>query len=176
MKQVTLAAVIAASLCIAPAANAGGSCSSSASKASTYKQASNSPDIVDVAVEAGTFQTLAAALTAADLVEVLKGDGPFTVFAPTDDAFAALPQGTVESLLKPENKHKLISILTYHVVSGEVSAVEAVSARRAKTVEGQRVKFSIDDGQLMVNNANIVATDIAAENGVIHVIDRVLLP
>ena len=138
--------------------------------------AQSNKDIVDTAVAAGDFKTLAAALQAAGLVDTLKGAGPFTVFAPTDEAFAKLPAGTVESLLKPENKQKLISILTYHVVAGKVMAKDVVRLHEAKTVNGQDVKIMVDDGKVMVNNANVVKTDIQCSNGVIHVIDAVLLP
>jgi uncharacterized surface protein with fasciclin (FAS1) repeats len=133
-------------------------------------------DIVDTAVGAGTFKTLAAALQAAGLVETLKGAGPFTVFAPTDEAFAKLPEGTVENLLKPENKAKLVAILTYHVVSGKVMAADVVKLSSAKTVQGSEVKISVADGKVRVDKATVTATDIPASNGVIHVIDSVLLP
>lgn len=133
-------------------------------------------DIVDTAVAAGDFKTLAAALQAAGLVDTLKGPGPFTVFAPTDEAFAKLPAGTVEDLLKPENKQKLISILTYHVVAGKVMAKEVVKLHEAKTVNGQDVKFMVEDGKVMADNANVTRTDIQCTNGVIHVIDNVLMP
>jgi uncharacterized surface protein with fasciclin (FAS1) repeats len=133
-------------------------------------------DIVDTAVAAGNFKTLAAALQAAGLVDTLKGSGPFTVFAPTDEAFAKLPAGTVEDLLKPENKQKLISILTYHVVAGKVMASQVVKLHEAKTVNGQDVKIMVDGGKVMADNANVVQTDIQCTNGVIHVIDTVLLP
>ena len=133
-------------------------------------------DIVDTAVGAGQFKTLAAALTAADLVGTLKGDGPFTVFAPTDEAFAKLPAGTVENLLKPENKAKLTAILTYHVVPGAVKAEQVTKLDEAKTVNGAMVKVSADDGKVMINDAKVVMTDIPASNGVIHVIDKVILP
>jgi transforming growth factor-beta-induced protein len=133
-------------------------------------------DIVDTAVAAGSFKTLATALTAADLVTTLKGKGPFTVFAPTDAAFAKLPAGTLESLLKPENKAKLASILTYHVVAGNVKAADVVKLKEAKTVNGQSVKISVDGGKVKVDGANVVTTDIAATNGTIHVIDAVILP
>jgi uncharacterized surface protein with fasciclin (FAS1) repeats len=133
-------------------------------------------DIVDTAVAAGQFKTLAAALQAADLVETLKGKGPFTVFAPTDEAFAKLPAGTVESLLKPENKEKLIAVLTYHVVPGKVMAADVVKLKEAKTVQGKAAKITVKDGKVMVDAANVVKTDIAAANGVIHVIDAVILP
>lgn len=132
-------------------------------------------DIVDTAVAAGQFKTLAAALEAADLVEVLKGEGPFTVFAPTDEAFAALPQGTVENLLKPENKEMLIGILTYHVLPTKLKSKD-VSSGKAKTVNGQSVTVEVTDSGVTVNNSNVIKTDIKASNGVIHVIDKVLLP
>ena len=133
-------------------------------------------DIVDTAVDAGNFQTLAAALGAAGLVETLKGEGPFTVFAPTDEAFAKLPAGTVENLLKPENRDQLTAILTYHVVSGAVKAEQVVGMTSAATVNGQSVMIAVDGGNVMLNNANVVATDIMSSNGIIHVIDTVLLP
>lgn len=133
-------------------------------------------DIVDTAVAAGSFKTLAAALTAADLVNTLKGKGPFTVFAPTDEAFSKLPAGTVENLLKPENKAKLVSILTYHVVAGSVMAADVVKLKEATTVEGGKVSIMLHGSDVMVNDANVVKTDIQASNGVIHVIDKVLMP
>src|SRR5450432_2993922 len=133
-------------------------------------------DIVDTAVAAGTFNTLATALKAAGLADTLKGTGPFTVFAPTDEAFSKLPAGTVESLLKPENKEKLKSILLYHVVAGDVTSAKVVKLTSAKTVNGQDVKISVVDGTVMINDAKVVKADIAASNGVIHVIDTVLLP
>jgi len=133
-------------------------------------------DIVDTAVGAGQFKTLAAALGAAGLVETLKGKGPFTVFAPTDAAFAKLPAGTVEMLLKPENKAKLTAILTYHVVAGKVMAADVVKVTSAKTVQGGSVAVKVDGGKVTIDNANVVTTDIAASNGVIHVIDTVLMP
>ena len=133
-------------------------------------------DIVDTAVGAGQFKTLAAALQAAGLVETLKGKGPFTVFAPTDAAFAKLPAGTVEMLLKPENKAKLTAILTYHVVAGKVLAADVVKVTSAKTVQGESVAVKVTGGKVMINNAHVVTADIAASNGVIHVIDTVLMP
>jgi uncharacterized surface protein with fasciclin (FAS1) repeats len=148
-------------------ATAAETCSASAAK---HK------DIVDTAVGAGSFNTLAAALKAGGLVETLKGSGPFTVFAPTDEAFAKLPEGTVESLLKPENKDKLVSILTYHVVPGKVKAADVVKLSEAKTVQGSSVKIVVSDGKVTVDGANVVKTDIHASNGVIHVIDAVILP
>jgi len=133
-------------------------------------------DIVDTAVAAGSFKTLATALQAAGLVETLKGKGPFTVFAPTDEAFSKLPAGTVESLLKPENKEKLKAILLYHVVSGDVTAARVVKLSSAKTINGQDLKLTVDDGSVLVNDAKVVKADVLASNGVIHVIDTVLLP
>jgi len=133
-------------------------------------------DIVDTAVEAGSFKTLAAALGAGGLVDTLKSKGPFTVFAPTDEAFAKLPKGTVEELLKPENKAKLVKILTYHVVPGKVTAADVVKLSSAKTVEGSEVKIAVNGGKVKVVNAQVVKTDIVTSNGVIHVIDSVILP
>ncbi len=135
-----------------------------------------SADIVDTAVAAGQFKTLAAALTAAGLVDTLKGDGPFTVFAPTDAAFAALPAGTVEDLLKPANKAKLVSVLTYHVVPGNVPASRVTAMKEATTVNGDSVSISAADGVVMIDGAKVVTADVAASNGVIHVIDKVLMP
>ena len=133
-------------------------------------------DIVDTAVAAGQFKTLAAALKAAGLVETLKGAGPFTVFAPTDEAFAKLPKGTVEDLLKPENKAKLTAVLTYHVVPGKVMAADAMKVKEARTVQGSALKVNASGGKVMVDNATVVKADVAASNGVIHVIDTVVLP
>lgn len=134
-----------------------------------------SKDIVDTAVGAGDFNTLVAAVQAAGLVETLKGDGPFTVFAPTDAAFAALPEGTVETLLKPENKDQLIAILTYHVVPGKVMSTDLQDDMMATTVQGTDIMIDLDNG-VMINDASVSAADIAASNGVIHVIDKVILP
>jgi len=133
-------------------------------------------DIVDVAVAAGQFTTLAAALDAAGLVDTLKGDGPFTVFAPTDAAFAKLPEGTIDTLLKPENKDQLIAILTYHVVPGSVMAADVVELSSATTVNGADVAINVSDAGVRIDNAMVVKTDIGASNGVIHVIDSVILP
>jgi len=133
-------------------------------------------DIVDTAVGAGSFNTLVAAVKAAGLVDTLKGKGPFTVFAPTDEAFAKLPKGTVETLLKPENKQKLIDILKYHVVPANVKAADVVKLTSAPTVNGQRATVKVADGGVKVDNANVVKTDIACTNGTIHVIDAVILP
>jgi uncharacterized surface protein with fasciclin (FAS1) repeats len=133
-------------------------------------------DIVDTAVAAGQFNTLAAALKAAGLVDTLKGAGPFTVFAPTDEAFAKLPPGTVEELLKPENKAKLTAILTYHVMAGKAMAADVSGMSSAKTVNGKELKLKLADGKVMVDNATVTKADIEATNGVIHVIDTVLMP
>ncbi|MFH4859851.1 fasciclin domain-containing protein [Vibrio diabolicus] len=133
-------------------------------------------DIVDVATENGSFNTLVAAVRAADLVDTLKGEGPFTVFAPTDDAFAKLPDGTIDMLLMPENKDKLVSILTYHVVPGKVMAADVVKLDKATTVHGQDVMIKTMGDKVMVNDANVMATDVKAKNGVIHVIDTVIMP
>lgn len=133
-------------------------------------------NIVETAVEAGSFKTLAAALTAADLVDAVKGPGPFTVFAPTDEAFAKLPKGTVETLLKPENKSKLQDILKYHVVKGKVLAADVVKVKGAVALNGQRIDVKVDGGKVSVDSANVVKTDIGCTNGVIHVIDSVILP
>jgi transforming growth factor-beta-induced protein len=132
--------------------------------------------IVDTAVAAGNFKTLVAAVKAAGLVETLNGTGPFTVFAPTDAAFAKLPAGTLETLLKPENKAKLAAILTYHVVPGTVKAADVVKLKNAGTVNGQRVDIKVDGTKVQIDGANVVTTDIACSNGVIHVIDTVILP
>lgn len=133
-------------------------------------------DIVDTAVAAGQFKTLAAALQAAGLVDTLKGKGPFTVFAPTDDAFAKLPAGTVESLLKPENKQQLTDILTYHVVSGDIKAAKVAGLTSAKTINGKSVTVSAANGTVSIDGAKVTKADIVASNGTIHVIDKVLLP
>ena len=134
-------------------------------------------DIVDTAVSAGSFETLVTAVKAADLVETLKGEGPFTVFAPTDEAFAKLPKETLAELLKPENKEKLADILTYHVVAGNVPAKTAVTLSEAKAVNSDKIMLKVDDGTLMLNgSAKVVKTDIQCSNGVIHVIDTVILP
>ncbi|MDX5593513.1 fasciclin domain-containing protein [Pseudovibrio sp. SPO723] len=143
----------------------------SASVASTALAA----NIVDTAKSAGQFNTLLAAATAAGLVETLSGPGPFTVFAPTDEAFAALPDGTVESLLQPENKDQLVAVLTYHVVAGKVMSTDLQDDMTATTVQGSDITIDLDNGP-MVNDAKVVSADIEADNGVIHVIDKVILP
>ena len=144
--------------------------------AATPARAQQNTNIVDAAVAAGSFTTLAKALTAADLVTTLKGPGPFTVFAPTDEAFAKLPAGTLESLLKPENKDKLRRVLTYHVVSGEVRAADVVKLQAAKAVSGDTITVKVSDGKVRVDDANVIKTDIQTGNGVIHAIDSVILP
>jgi len=132
-------------------------------------------DIVETAIAAGNFSTLAKALTAAGLIDTLKGNGPFTVFAPTDDAFAKLPQQTLSDLLKPENKEKLRAVLTYHVVPGKVTASQVANISQAITVQGQSLKVDTKDG-VKINDAKVIAADVEATNGVIHIIDSVLLP
>ena len=146
-----------------------------ASKSASASTCTAGKDIVAVAAGAENFKTLVAAVKAAGLVETLQGKGPFTVFAPTDEAFAKLPAGTVESLLKAENRDKLVAILTYHVVPGKVLAAD-VKTMEAKTVQGQSVKLVVSDSGVTVDNAKVVKTDIMAENGVIHVIDTVIIP
>jgi len=133
-------------------------------------------DIVDTAVAAGSFKTLVAAVGAAGLGETLKGDGPFTVFAPTDEAFAKLPEGTVESLILPENKAKLVEILTHHVVAGKVLAADVVTLTSASTVAGKSVAISVHDGKVKVGDATVVTADVLCTNGVIHIVDSVILP
>ncbi|MCL6509945.1 MAG: fasciclin domain-containing protein [Anaerolineae bacterium] len=133
-------------------------------------------DIVDTAVAAGSFNTLAAALTAAGLVDTLKGEGPFTVFAPTDEAFAKLDKALLDDLLKPENKDKLVAILTYHVVPGKVTAADVVKLTSAKTVQGEEITIKADNDMVMINDAKVTTPDVMAGNGVIHVIDTVILP
>jgi transforming growth factor-beta-induced protein len=146
-----------------------------ASLALALSSAATAADIVDTAI-AGKFNTLVAAVKAAGLVDTLKGQGPFTVFAPTDEAFAKLPAGALEDLLKPENKAKLQSVLTYHVVPGKVMSRDIVKLESAKTAAGDSVKIKATDNGVMVNDAHVVKADIAASNGVIHVIDKVILP
>lgn len=133
-------------------------------------------DIVDLAVATEFLSTLVAAVKAGDLVGTLKGDGPFTVFAPTNDAFAKLPAGTVENLLKPENKAQLVAVLTYHVVPGKIMSKDLKNGQKAKTVQGSEITVTLKDGKAMINNATVTAADIEASNGVVHVIDTVILP
>jgi uncharacterized surface protein with fasciclin (FAS1) repeats len=174
MKNIRILTVtaIAAAVTITPSLFAGESCSgkNAAASACTTKN-----DIVAVATSTGSFSTLVAAVKATGLAETLQGPGPFTVFAPTDEAFAKLPQGTVEDLLKPENKEKLVAILTYHVVAGKVMAAD-VKTMEVATVNGKELEVKVADGVVTVNNAKVSKTDVAACNGVIHVIDTVLLP
>ena len=150
------------------------SCTASAEQWETTSESRK--DIVDTAVAAGNFKTLAAALQAGGLVETLKGEGPFTVFAPTDEAFAKLPAGTLEDLLKPENKEKLVSILKYHVVGARAMSKDVASMSSAKTINGKAVTLKTVAGKVMVDNATVTKADIEASNGVIHVIDTVLIP
>ncbi|CAN5489843.1 hypothetical protein BH09PLA1_BH09PLA1_02380 [soil metagenome] len=168
--MLTLGAITGVTFLSSARAEDGSACSSSSSMASQPK------DIVATAVAAGEFKTLAAALKAAGLVETLQGAGPFTVFAPTDAAFAKLPEGTVADLLKPENKPKLIAILTYHVVAGKATAKDVQGLSEVKTVNGKELPLKVVDGKVMVGNATVTTADIEASNGVIHVIDTVLLP
>jgi uncharacterized surface protein with fasciclin (FAS1) repeats len=139
-------------------------------------QAAATKNIVETAIAAGSFKTLATALTAAGLVDTLKGTGPFTVFAPTDEAFAKLPAGTLQDLLKPENKEKLAAILTYHVVPGQVMAAQVSKMASAETVNGKSAAIKVSSGSVMVDGAKVIKTDILCSNGVIHVIDSVMLP
>lgn len=191
MKKFSYTALVCA-VALSGAVQAGDKCKSTCRQTITYHQpvvhtvvmrsaphavhAAPEKDIVDTAVGAGSFNTLVAAVKAAGLVDTLKGKGPFTVFAPTDEAFAKLPAGTVESLLKPENKAKLQAILTYHVVPGAVKAADVVKLTGATTVQGQNVDIKVADGKVMVDGANVVKTDIQTSNGIIHVIDSVILP
>lgn len=169
LKTLSVALMASVAFVATPAATAGHH-----GKAKAH--ATVSADIVDTAVGAGAFNTLVAAVTAADLVATLKSDGPFTVFAPTDEAFAKLPAGTVENLLKPENKQQLVAVLTYHVVAGKVTSADLAGKRlEAKTVQGTTVDIDATDG-VRVDGANVVQADIMTSNGIIHVIDRVILP
>ena len=173
-------AIVASTLGSATIANAGPQCSSdkpvqaNLMSSSAMGLSSAKSDIIDTAMAAGSFKTLAAALTEADLIGALKGEGPFTVFAPTDEAFAKLPKGTVESLLKPENRDQLISILTYHVVPGNLDAKNVLGSDALKTLNGQRAQVDAKSGT--IGNAKIIKTDIECTNGTIHVIDEVILP
>jgi len=167
MIKMLMTGVVAAGLVLSAQAGGCGSCSSHAKKGK---------DIVETAVSAGSFNTLVAAVKAAGLVDTLKGEGPFTVFAPTDEAFAKLPAGTVENLLKPENIEQLKAVLTYHVVPGKVLAADVVKLSEAATVQGGKVAIRTADGKVTVDGAQVVKTDIGTANGVIHVIDTVILP
>jgi uncharacterized surface protein with fasciclin (FAS1) repeats len=172
MHRILTVAALAAAVTLTPSLFAG---ECSASKDTAAATCTAGKDLVAVAAGADNFKTLVAAVKAAGLVETLQGKGPFTIFAPTDAAFAKLPAGTVESLLKPENKEKLVAILTYHVVPGKVLAAD-VKSGEAKTAQGQSVKLVVSDAGVTVDNAKVVKTDVLAENGVIHVIDTVILP
>ena len=172
LSMLAAALVLSFATPLAFAASAGNGSAGESGVVSTQARA----DIVDTAVNAGQFKTLAAALQAAGLVDTLKSEGPFTVFAPTDAAFAALPAGTLDSLLKPENRQKLIAILTYHVVPGRVTAAQVAGMESAKTVQGGALAIHTSGGAVTVNDAHVVGTDVLASNGVIHVIDKVLIP
>ena len=177
MKTVIIPILVAAlslPFAVVQAGSCGG-CSCSGKKKMTNYTKMEKANIVETAVSAGSFKTLVAAVQAAGLADTLSGEGPFTVFAPTDEAFAALPAGTVESLLLPENKDKLIAILTYHVVPAQVKAKD-VAAGEAPTVNGQTATIELADGKVMIEGATVVQTDVTASNGVIHVIDQVILP
>ncbi|KFN49489.1 hypothetical protein P873_10980 [Arenimonas composti TR7-09 = DSM 18010] len=169
MTALAAALAIAVAAPLAVAGNAG-------ADAPARTAAQPAGDIVDTAIAAGNFKTLVAAVQAAGLADTLKGPGPFTVFAPTDAAFAALPAGTVENLLKPENRDQLVAILTYHVVPGRVTAAQAATLDSAKTVQGGELDIDAANGGVTIDGANVVTADIAASNGVIHVVDKVLLP
>ncbi len=175
MKRVTFVLSCAAAVCLMAIAT-GFAQNSKLRERAAKNVKKDVKNIVDTAVDAGDFKTLASALKAADLTETLKGKGPFTVFAPTDEAFKKLPKGTLEDLLKPENKKKLADLLTYHVVPGKHMAADVAKLKEAKTVEGSKIKIEAKDGKVKVDDANVVKTDIACGNGVIHVIDAVLMP
>ena len=175
-RKKVFAAVVAAQTALVMAVVTAAPAVAGGHKSGGYHSEKANADIVDVAVANGNFNTLAAALQAAGLVDTLKGDGPFTVFAPTDAAFAKLPAGTVETLLKPENKDKLIAILTYHVVPGKVTAEQVVKLSSADTVNGEKIAIFVDKGTVQINEIDVVKADIMASNGVIHVVDQVILP
>jgi uncharacterized surface protein with fasciclin (FAS1) repeats len=170
------AGAIAAALTLTGAVSGSAQAKTKSTKMTKKATAMAKADIVDTAIAAGSFKTLAAALGAAGLVDTLKGAGPFTVLAPTDAAFAALPAGLVDKLLKPENKTALAKVLTYHVISGSVKAAAVVKLSSAKSVEGSEVSIKVTGGKVTVDAANVTKTDIIASNGIIHVIDKVLVP
>jgi len=172
LNRIIVGAVLAAAVALSPSAFAGDCQKNKNASASTC---SKEKDLVAVASGADNFKTLVAAVKAAGLVETLQGEGPFTVFAPTDEAFAKLPAGTVENLLKPENREKLVAILKYHVVPGKVLAAD-VKTMEAKTAQGQSVKLKVSGDGVTVDNAKVIKTDLLAANGVIHVIDTVIIP
>lgn len=176
MRKTILTLIVACIAFPAAALHAGcGACGSHSHEEKGAHEKAAKANIVETAVAAGSFETLVAAVKAAGLVETLSGEGPFTVFAPTDEAFAALPEGTVENLLKPENKETLVSILTYHVVPAKVKAKD-VKPGKAPTVNGQTATIKVKSGSVTIEDANVVQTDVMASNGVIHVIDKVILP
>lgn len=174
-QSIALTLISGLCLSIAAPANAENCASAKAATTVAQAQAAESQTIVDVAVGAGNFNTLVAALKAAGLVETLAGQGPFTVFAPTDKAFAALPPGTVETLLKPENKDKLIKLLTYHVVAGEITS-DKVKSGQVESLAEAMITVTVKNGKVKVNQANVIQADVDASNGVIHVIDQVIMP
>jgi uncharacterized surface protein with fasciclin (FAS1) repeats len=164
MKKFSLVASVATLMCLVAVGNTYADCGTC------------DKTVVEVAVKTDGFKTLVAAVKAAGLVETLSGEGPFTVFAPTDDAFKKIPKETLAELLKPENKEKLVAILTYHVVAGKVMAKDVVKLKNAKTVQGGKVTIRVKDGTVMLDNAKVIKTDIPCKNGVIHVIDTVIMP
>ena len=168
LSSITLSALVLTSLSAAPVGDQNKTCSTTKAVAVAAKK-----DIVETAVSVGSFKTLAAALGAADLVSALQGDGPFTVFAPTDDAFANLPKGVLENLLKPENRDQLTNILTYHVVPGRVAAADVIELSNATTLNGQRAPIATSDAGVRVAGAQVVKTDVECSNGIIHVISNV---
>jgi uncharacterized surface protein with fasciclin (FAS1) repeats len=174
MKTPALVTALTFSLVTLPYSAHAGSCGSHSSASASPH--ADRPSIVETAVAAGVFHTLTAALTEAELVEALNGHGPFTVFAPTDEAFAKLPKGTVEELLKPENREQLVDILTYHVVAAELTAEKVTSSKGAEALNGQQLSFTTDDGAVRIDSAAVTEADILCSNGVIHVIDTVLIP
>jgi uncharacterized surface protein with fasciclin (FAS1) repeats len=182
MKKNILSMIAAVAICSVTmiACNNGETKTAETPSADTLKEEVMAPvapkDIVDVAIGSADHTTLVAAVTAAGLVETLKGAGPFTVFAPTNAAFAALPAGTVDGLLKPESKDALTKILTYHVVAGAVKAADLKDGQKVKTLQGEELTVSIKDGKVMINGANVTAADLTGSNGVVHVIDAVLMP
>ncbi|WP_151670106.1 fasciclin domain-containing protein [Nitrincola schmidtii] len=178
MKKIkTLAIAIASSLALSGMAFAHNHGGNKESSSYGYSKEETAGTITEIAVANGSFETLVAALSAAELVEVLSGEGPFTVFAPTDEAFAALPEGTVASLLEPENRDQLTAILTYHVISGVVMSADIAGKElSAETVEGRSLNVNATGDSVMINNATVVMADVKASNGVIHVIDTVLIP
>lgn len=175
-KSLILPVVSTAALMVAGLAYAGEKASQETAAATADVTEVALADVVDTAIAAEGFNTLVAAVQAADLVETLKGEGPFTVFAPTDEAFAALPEGTLDDLLKPENKAKLQAILTYHVLPGTVLSTDITNDMSVASVQGEDLQVTLSDDGVAINNAAVISADITASNGVIHVIDSVLLP